>query len=90
MAIFSSLYRPQLEKLIALRQTFMGIAMITGPLLGMVLEALLGFAAVFLAFGIVALAALPVLMIYVPADLPAEDGKEAVEWRQLLRVKVYH
>ena len=62
--------------------------MIIGPLLGMVLHLVLGFASIFLVFGTIILTALPFLVAYVPADVPAEEGKSEVSWLQLLGVKV--
>lgn len=88
VAIISIEYKDRIEKMFGIQQTLSGMAMIIGPVVGMVLFMIGGFSCIFFVMSGVFFAGLLFLVAVLPKDKPDNITKENVSWRILMTVKV--
>lgn len=90
VAIISIEYKDRIEKMFGIQQTLSGMAMIIGPVIGLILFKIGGFSCIFYVLSAVFFAGLLFLIAVLPKDRPDNITKENVSWKILFSVKVMH
>ena len=88
VAIISIEYRDRIEKMFGIQQTLSGMAMIIGPVIGLILFKIGGFSCIFYVLSGVFFSGLVFLIVVLPKDKPEVITKEQVSWKILMSVKV--
>jgi MFS family permease len=88
VAIISTTYKDEMEKMFGLQQALTGISMIIGPVVGLLLFKIGGFSCIFYVLSVIFFTTLAYLLFRLPADKIVMVTKEPVSWMMLFRVKV--